>query len=243
MRQFIEGIHNYCDRWCERCAFTTRCKSFEIEKKIKEAESKHGSIDRNDFWKIFDSVFGKTTDFQDDIDLDDNNKPYDFQEINYFSFEPETTVENLWKKVDDNKILESTKLYAIECCQWLDRYENAIVNSSENSFEKNSDRVVDSLEVIRWYSFFIYAKLHRALSRDQDECGDLPVDSDENGSAKIALIAISRSIVAWSIIRSVYQNDNNQTAGFIGQLISVRRVVEQIFPNATEFIRPGFDTV
>ncbi len=25
----ISGIHNYCDRWCERCAFTTRCAAFE----------------------------------------------------------------------------------------------------------------------------------------------------------------------------------------------------------------------
>lgn len=21
----ISGIHNYCNRWCERCKFTTRC--------------------------------------------------------------------------------------------------------------------------------------------------------------------------------------------------------------------------
>lgn len=22
---FIEGIYNYCDRWCEKCSFTARC--------------------------------------------------------------------------------------------------------------------------------------------------------------------------------------------------------------------------
>ena len=25
----IPGIHNYCDRWCERCSFTSRCNVFE----------------------------------------------------------------------------------------------------------------------------------------------------------------------------------------------------------------------
>ena len=25
---FISGIHNYCDRWCERCPFTARCMNF-----------------------------------------------------------------------------------------------------------------------------------------------------------------------------------------------------------------------
>ena len=25
----IEGIFNYCDRWCERCSFTSRCAIFD----------------------------------------------------------------------------------------------------------------------------------------------------------------------------------------------------------------------
>jgi hypothetical protein len=25
---FIVGIFNYCDRWCERCEFTSRCRVF-----------------------------------------------------------------------------------------------------------------------------------------------------------------------------------------------------------------------
>ncbi len=25
---FIIGIYNYCDRWCETCAFTSRCRVF-----------------------------------------------------------------------------------------------------------------------------------------------------------------------------------------------------------------------
>ena len=27
--KFIDGIFNYCDRWCERCYFTSRCRVFE----------------------------------------------------------------------------------------------------------------------------------------------------------------------------------------------------------------------
>ena len=27
---FILGIFNYCDRWCERCPFTSRCRSFSM---------------------------------------------------------------------------------------------------------------------------------------------------------------------------------------------------------------------
>ena len=26
---YIVGIHNYCDRWCERCQFTEQCRIYE----------------------------------------------------------------------------------------------------------------------------------------------------------------------------------------------------------------------
>jgi hypothetical protein len=26
----IDFISDYCDRWCERCAFTTRCSSYAV---------------------------------------------------------------------------------------------------------------------------------------------------------------------------------------------------------------------
>jgi len=29
--KFISGIHNYCDRWCERCHFTERCEVYAAE--------------------------------------------------------------------------------------------------------------------------------------------------------------------------------------------------------------------
>lgn len=36
---FISGIYNYCDRWCERCAFTGRCRVFADESQASEDES------------------------------------------------------------------------------------------------------------------------------------------------------------------------------------------------------------
>lgn len=26
--EYIRGIYNYCDRWCERCPFTARCENY-----------------------------------------------------------------------------------------------------------------------------------------------------------------------------------------------------------------------
>lgn len=32
LKSNIEGIYNYCDRWCERCKYTDRCLSFQRER-------------------------------------------------------------------------------------------------------------------------------------------------------------------------------------------------------------------
>ena len=47
---FIVGIYNYCDSWCDRCAFTSRCQVFadmrETEAKLDpnlEQSTKHYS--------------------------------------------------------------------------------------------------------------------------------------------------------------------------------------------------------
>src|ERR1044072_83550 len=32
---FIVGIFNYCDRWCDACAFTSRCRLFADGAEIK----------------------------------------------------------------------------------------------------------------------------------------------------------------------------------------------------------------
>lgn len=39
---FIEGIFNYCDRWCERCKFTSHCRLF-ADHALLAIERSHGA--------------------------------------------------------------------------------------------------------------------------------------------------------------------------------------------------------
>ena len=41
---FISGIHNYCDRWCERCQFTSRCAVYAIEQADPDIDDSQGAI-------------------------------------------------------------------------------------------------------------------------------------------------------------------------------------------------------
>jgi hypothetical protein len=101
--------------------------------------------------------------------------------------------------------------------------------------------IIDAVEVIRWYQFQIYVKLMRALDRDEeDDSGEYPSDSD--GSAKVALIGIDRSMAAWGVLRNLLQPEKDPLLDFLLHLDRLRRRTEQTFPKARAFLRPGFDT-
>jgi hypothetical protein len=101
----------------------------------------------------------------------------------------------------------------------------------------------EAIEVIRWYQYFISAKVMRAvwgnIEEKEDRCDEFASDSD--GSAKIALIAIDRSIAAWAVIQHYMTDCGQEVIGIIAFLDGLRQAVEETFPNARSFIRPGFD--
>jgi hypothetical protein len=102
----------------------------------------------------------------------------------------------------------------------------------------------EAFEVIRWYQYFIAAKVMRAIRGKKEEeeegCDDFPSDAD--GSAKIALIAIDRSIGAWAVIPRYSRLHAESISEIISLLGLLRQAVEETFPKAKSFVRPGFDS-
>ncbi|MGK7953104.1 MAG: hypothetical protein AB4368_31040 [Xenococcaceae cyanobacterium] len=101
------------------------------------------------------------------------------------------------------------------------------------------------VEVINYYQYAITVKLSRAIkSRDNEakiRLEDISKDSD--GSAKIALIEIDRSINAWSELLKYFEDGKRGILKIINYLKQIREMAEKEFPNARSFIRPGFDEV
>src|SRR5262249_32500177 len=108
-------------------------------------------------------------------------------------------------------------------------------------------------EVIRWYQYFIAAKVFRALIGSDSELQDVysqdtenevnPSQTDANGSAKIALIAIERSLGAWRIMQSCVPDKTESVESLMTKLENLRSGIEEELPLARDFIRPGFDEV
>jgi hypothetical protein len=103
--------------------------------------------------------------------------------------------------------------------------------------------VQDAVEVIGWYQHQIYIKLCRALDsvgkEFNDIAGEFPGDAD--GSAKVALIAIDRSISAWGVLLKLCPDRKTDILQLVRLLESLRNRVESEFPHARDFVRPGFD--
>src|SRR2546430_15716919 len=59
--EFISGIYNYCDRWCERCQFTSRCFLYATEQADSDLDDPEVRDIRNEkFWTKLQSIFKNT---------------------------------------------------------------------------------------------------------------------------------------------------------------------------------------
>ena len=82
---FIPGIYNYCDRWCERCPLTSRCMNFAIANE-QSPDQDSRDINNETFWHKLSETFQVTLDLlketaeREGIDLDAiSKKPLYFQ--------------------------------------------------------------------------------------------------------------------------------------------------------------------
>ncbi|MDA3860067.1 MAG: hypothetical protein PF445_02480 [Melioribacteraceae bacterium] len=230
----IPGIYNYCDRWCERCIFTSRCLTF----KFGEMMDKHldDKTELNQvFWKFFDKNLGSTLELFEESELEDEN--YLFEEDEDYTgddFELKLLI------AESQDAAQLAKEYINIVSDWFEQNEKKLLATSSIE-EKNITKLSDSIDVIHWYHIFIYPKIMRALQGKEEDLleDEFPLDSD--GSAKIALIAIERSISAWGYIFMQTDDKNENIFSIIKLLVTLQHLVEDEFPNARTFIRPGFD--
>ena len=226
----IPGIYNYCDRCCERCPLTSRCLVYATEQDDDDHVSPESQDIRNaDFWRTLNSIMDETRQMiaewanQAGIDLTQS--------------EDEHQTRNRRRQlVDNHPLTKAAKKYANITSDWFRERDQTI--PSEN-FDP------DAREVIQWYQYQIAVKTIRALSGQKDEpepdpeLAEQPKDSD--GSAKVALIGINRSILGWRLMQLSLPEHADSVVPLILQLERLRNRVEKHFPDARAFVRPGFD--
>jgi hypothetical protein len=247
----IAGIYNYCDRWCERCPFTARCLNFEMsEEKFGDLEG--GDITNEVFWQKLSETLQETMAMlkemaeEKGIDLDAldveaeadlRDRQGDTSVVHLITHMARSYINTVEEWFDEN-------IYILED----DPNESAslsLPDSYRSHHRADTVSLIDSVEVIRWYQHQIYVKLQRALHSARNEefeiLNGFPKDSD--GSTKVALIGIDRSVSAWGKMIKFFPNQEESIVDIIVHLERLRRRTENEFPEARAFIRPGFDEI
>src|SRR4030042_3778353 len=152
-------------------------------------------------------------------------------------------IENIKAKdaaVENHLLCRAAKSYSKRVEDWFKERETLFFEIAAAAREGIS--LEEAIEVIRWYQYFISAKVMRAvrgnIEEKEERCDEFASDSD--GSAKIALIAIDRSIAAWAVIQHYINDGDKEVIDIISFLHSLRQAVEETFSKGTAFIRPGF---
>jgi hypothetical protein len=236
----IPGIYNYCDRWCERCPFTSRCLNYDLgeERDLDELD-----ISNEAFWnrvmETLHTTFELIKDMADEAGVD-------LDEVEPIEEEDDDTVVHFLSAVSLN--------YADTVDKWIEENEYLLLEKSDEQDRGSGLKLVQSsiavdpvplediIEVIRWYQYQIHVKISRALSskkhEDKSPLDDFPKDSD--GSAKVALIGIDRSIGAWGEM-AAYFPEEKEILIIIKSLTRLSEMTGKEFPDARSFKRPGFD--
>jgi hypothetical protein len=247
----IPGIYNYCDRWCEKCPFSSRCRNYQQTSELSPAQN---DLSNKAFWDKVSQNFREAARVLQEaaksqgIDL----TAVSTEEVKEYTRKREMTRDT----ARSHPLSTATLQYVAKATQLLERKEimkdkaDEMLNHFELGIRNEKDitaqvtAIKDCQETISRYIQFIHVKFMRALMGKMEydewkETKGFPKDSD--GSAKIALIAIDLSIEAWSTMLQFIPVAEDEILYLLALLQRTRRMGEHEFPNARNFIRPGFD--
>jgi hypothetical protein len=226
--QFIPGICNFCNRWCERCSKGQNCLSYAYDqvKKGIDLETNNHDQENKEFWNTIEKILAADI---NGLIANSLNVTREISSQDLFG------LGETYQKMVNQWLTESAKL--------LSEKENLIVT------KYSTDKIIlfsDAIEIIKWYNPFISKRISRSLNElNERKAGDLKDPSnpyrDNIGSAKNTIIACGHSIAAFSLLYPDLETQQSKIQNFVRQLVQIKNQLLELFPDVMEFKRPGFD--
>lgn len=228
---FIPGVYNYCDRWCERCAFTSRCRVYAMEMAVRidglngelarAAENLPG--DPAEEWPV-DLAAESEADDEDEEELDQAMLAHDVAHA----------------LADVHPLTE-----AVESLATLARPILDAVAARMTAAGQQAEAFRDPVEVLDRHRYFVALKIRRALSgRDTPPILDddgRPFPSDADGSAKVVYLACTAMRGAAQRLALLDPDLASRAARFTQAADRVLELLDATFPGHRAFRRPGLD--
>ncbi len=247
--ELIPGIYNYCDRWCERCPFTDKCLNFKMEQETRREAKKHSKEDEgrspSEMWQDLKNTLDETIELLKEM-------------MRERGLDPEKVAPDENYLISEKEIREETKVHPLTRMslsyitmteEWINSHSRMLEEMGmfdEEPAEDADERTLqlrDAGEVIRWYLYQINVKVQRALRGKQNDEAypKYATPDDVNGSAKVALIGMDRSLGAWHRLLDLFPAEETPITDIMILLGTLRQATEKEFPDARSFRRPGFD--
>jgi hypothetical protein len=223
--RLIPGIYNYCSGRCPRCAFTERCLTFLDNRELESA------AEPSTIAEMVTTSLRRTLEILTEVA---RREGIDLEDI--------TTAEDANAIEDDGERHRLDSLAA--CARQYGELAWRIAQALGPVVAQRGDAaVIEAVDTIEWFSTLISAKIRRAISGQSEESNERDdVQTDHNGSAKVALLGIAESRAAWGVLMEVGRaTADGVPAQAVKMLDALERDLRARFPRATEFVRPGFD--
>jgi hypothetical protein len=216
--RFIPLVYDYCDMWCERCPITSRCLLFAAERLRPPA----GSDGYDEDARVMDAIDLARAVIEESGPAEKPIAQLDLALCDVATAPREPAL--------GHPLEFLARHYGIQAAEFL----RPLRSDVDGGIPRGS-----RLEVVAWDHFLIAAKIYRALVSHHGAAQAPELLNDALGSAKIALIAIDRSLAAWHTVAST--DEDARIGGLIELLEALRTGVELRFPHARAFQRPGLD--
>jgi hypothetical protein len=251
--KFIPGIYNYCDRWCERCAYTDRCRVCTMTERSAERRRRRGEdpysmdaalaeVGRN-FEKAF-RMLARTAK-KEGWDLDELAKP---------TPEIEAAERAVERDVRKDPLVRESWRYMKGAAALLERLGEDFEDGAESAerraeFMDVDDEVADlaavreAIEVVSWDHMLIVAKVRRAIrgqreaADEEEEFGEGYLD-DAVGSAFVAQRCLQRSQKALTTIYEWHDRADDEIIDLLAQAERIRRGLIARLPGCVDFVWP-----
>jgi hypothetical protein len=214
---FIPFIYDYCDLWCKRCPLTARCLLFAAEPLRPSGRSAGDERLRlQTALALSTAVIEASSPEQQPV------AKLDLAMCDVSTAPREPAIGHPLEFLGHQYGLRADAFLA-SLTPVLDDY----------------GQPEPTLQLLARYHWLIPAKIYRALVSHY-QAADVPeLMADALGSAKIALIAIDRSVSEWRSLAA--RDDDARIEGLVELLQALRTGVELRFPDALAFRRPGLD--
>jgi len=227
----IDGIHNYCDRCCWRCQFADRCvcSSVTTADVVRQPRDPTRAVAATVVGTLSQAM-STVRQVARDLGIDVNASP--------------ATVAEVAREIDE-KMHRARRDPLVQRAEEYTRQAWPIARALRPVLsDRNDRRVIEAVERIEEIAGTVASKVYRAVSNTLEPGFDASqVQSDANGSAKVARLLIEDSRRAWRVLTEVGRAAaDGVPTRLIVLLDDLEHALAARFPQALEFVRPGFDT-